>query len=191
MNRVRRNRLFAVVFLVAGAAVTVGLVLTALNENINLFYPPAQVVGGDAPLNTRIRAGGMVEDGSVSRPGEGLTVRFALTDHDGSTFPVEYTGILPDLFREGQGILVMGELREDGVFHAREVLAKHDENYMPPELAGVKKPPPADGADDGKPEASPFGAAPGDLGPYHREDRPGGGAYGAGQPEGASPGAGR
>ena len=139
MNRVRRNRLFAVLFLVAGAAATVSIVLVALNENINLFYPPDQVVAGDAPLNTRIRAGGMVEDGSVRRTGEGLTVQFVLTDHAGSAFPVEYTGILPDLFREGQGILVTGELREGGVFHAQEVLAKHDENYMPPELAQLKQ----------------------------------------------------
>jgi len=138
MHPVRRNRLFAVLFLVAGAAATAALVLVALNENINLFYPPDQVVGGDAPLNTRIRAGGMVEDGSVSRIGDGLTVQFVLTDHQGSSFPVRYTGILPDLFREGQGILVLGELQEDGVFSAREVLAKHDETYMPPELAGMK-----------------------------------------------------
>jgi cytochrome c-type biogenesis protein CcmE len=139
MNRVRRNRLFAVLFLVAGAAATLSIVLVALNENINLFYPPDQVVGGDAPLNTRIRAGGMVEEGSVRRTGEGLTVQFVLTDHAGSAFPVEYTGILPDLFREGQGILVTGELREGGMFHAQEVLAKHDENYMPPELAQLKQ----------------------------------------------------
>jgi len=139
MNRVRRNRLFAVLFLVVGAGVTASLVLVALNENINLFYPPDQVVGGAAPLDTRIRAGGMVEVGSVHRTGDGLTIRFAVTDHRGSTFPVEYTGILPDLFREGQGILVTGELHEDGVFQAREVLAKHDENYMPPELADLDR----------------------------------------------------
>jgi len=137
MNPVRRNRLFMLVFIVAGAAVTVGLVLVALNENINLFYPPDKLVAGEAPFNTRIRAGGMVEDGSVRRIGEGLTVEFVLTDHAGSAFPVQFTGILPDLFREGQGILVLGELRENGIFQAQEVLAKHDENYMPPELAGL------------------------------------------------------
>jgi cytochrome c-type biogenesis protein CcmE len=137
MNPVRRNRLFMLVFIVAGAAVTVGLVLVALNENINLFYPPDKLVAGEAPFNTRIRAGGMVEDGSVRRIGEGLTVEFVLTDHAGSAFPVQFTGILPDLFREGQGILVLGELRENGIFRAQEVLAKHDENYMPPELAGL------------------------------------------------------
>lgn len=138
MNPVRRNRLIAVVFLAVGAAVTVGLVLVALNENINLFYPPDQIVSGAAPIDTRIRAGGMVEDGSVRRIGEGLTVEFVLTDHAGSAFPVQYTGILPDLFREGQGILVLGQLGGDGTFVAQEVLAKHDENYMPPELAELK-----------------------------------------------------
>ena len=137
MNPVRRNRLFMLLFIVAGASVTVGLVLVALNENINLFYPPDKLVGGEAPFNTRIRAGGMVEDGSVRRIGEGLTVEFVLTDHAGSAFPVQFTGILPDLFREGQGILVLGELRENGIFQAQEVLAKHDENYMPPELADL------------------------------------------------------
>lgn len=140
MNRTRRNRLLAVGFLVVGAAATVGLVLTALNENINLFYPPDQVVAGEAPQGARIRAGGMVEEGSVKRIGEGLTVEFVLTDYRGSAFPVRYTGILPDLFREGQGILVQGELQEDGLFMAQEVLAKHDETYMPPEIAHLKKP---------------------------------------------------
>jgi cytochrome c-type biogenesis protein CcmE len=138
MNPVRRTRLVIVIFLLAGATVTIGLVLMALNENINLFYPPDQVVSGEAPVNTRIRAGGMVADGSVQRTGEGLSVQFVLTDHAGSAFPVTYSGILPDLFREGQGVLVLGELGEDGMFRAREVLAKHDETYMPRELAQLK-----------------------------------------------------
>jgi cytochrome c-type biogenesis protein CcmE len=179
MNRVRRNRLFAVVFLVVGAAATVGMVLVALNENINLFYPPDQVVGGDAPLNTRIRAGGMVEDGSVKRAGEGLTVEFVLTDHAGSSFPVEYTGILPDLFREGQGILVTGELRDDGVFQAREVLAKHDETYMPPELAQLKQAQQQDAAD-----AQPAGEAPYGTGAPGMAPPGGAGSGGAGPPYG-------
>ena len=138
MNATRRNRLLAVAFLVLGAGVTAGFVLKALNENINLFYPPDKVVDGSAPLDTRIRAGGMVETGSVLRSGGDLTVRFTLTDHAGSAFDVTYQGILPDLFREGQGILVAGKLGADGVFAADEVLAKHDENYMPPELAKLK-----------------------------------------------------
>lgn len=137
MNPKRRNRLTIVIFLLIGAAVTVGMALMALNENLNLFYPPDQIVTGSAPVETRIRAGGMVMDGSVQRGANGLDVSFVVTDHAGSEFPVRYSGILPDLFREGQGILVSGELGPDGVFRADEVLAKHDENYMPPELAGM------------------------------------------------------
>ena len=138
MNPKRRNRLVIVLFLLTGAAVTAGLTLTALNENLNLFYPPDKVVSGEAPIGTRIRAGGMVMDGSVIRGANGLDVSFMLTDYEGSEFEVRYSGILPDLFREGQGVLVQGELSPEGVFHAREVLAKHDENYMPPELAGMR-----------------------------------------------------
>jgi cytochrome c-type biogenesis protein CcmE len=136
MNPKRRNRLFVVLFLLAGAGATVALVLVSLNENINLFYPPEQIVGGQAPIGAPIRAGGMVLDGSVVRD-DGLDVTFVLTDHNGSEFPVRYSGILPDLFREGQGILVQGELTAGGTFEARQVLAKHDENYMPAELAGM------------------------------------------------------
>ena len=137
MNPKRRNRLVVLLFLLTGAAVTVGLTLAALNENLNLFYPPDKVVSGEAPTGTHIRAGGMVMDGSVARGANGLDVSFMLTDYEGSEFEVRYSGILPDLFREGQGVLVQGELAPDGVFHAQEVLAKHDENYMPPELAGM------------------------------------------------------
>ena len=155
MNPKRRNRLFIVLFLVAGSAATLALVLLALNENLNLFYPPDQVVGGEAPLNTTIRAGGMVLDGSVERAADGLGVAFVLTDYQGAEFTVRYSGILPDLFREGQGVLVQGQLDDAGVFQAREVLAKHDETYMPPELAdlGMKsgmKPGPG-GAEQGSP----------------------------------------
>ena len=137
MHPLRRKRLTVIGFVLVGVAVTVGLVLTALQDNINLFYPPDAVVAGEAPVGPRIRAGGMVLEGSVQREGEGLDVRFVLTDHAGSEFEVLYTGILPDLFREGQGILATGRLQGDGVFLAEEVLAKHDENYMPPELAGM------------------------------------------------------
>jgi cytochrome c-type biogenesis protein CcmE len=139
MNRVRRTRLIAVVFLIAGAATTVALVLRALNDNLNMFYGPDEVVGGVAPHDTLIRAGGMVESGSVHRAADGLTVEFVVSDLQGSAFPVRYTGILPDLFRECQGAMVRGRLASDGVFHAEEVLAKHDENYMPPELADMHK----------------------------------------------------
>ena len=138
MNRKRSQRLVATLFLIAGVGVTLSIVLLALEENINLFYEPEKVVSGEAPHGVVIRAGGMVVDGSVEHAVEGLGVRFALTDpRGGHTFWVEYVGLLPGLFREGQGILVRGELTPAGVFQADEVLAKHDENYMPPELEGM------------------------------------------------------
>ncbi len=125
-------------FVFVGAGLTLALVLNALNENINLFYPPDQIVAGAAPAGAQIRAGGMVLEGSVARPGNDLDVEFVLTDYQGSQFKVFYSGILPDLFREGQGILVRGQLDAGGTFQAEEVLAKHDENYMPPELVGLQ-----------------------------------------------------
>jgi cytochrome c-type biogenesis protein CcmE len=134
MHPLRRKRLIVIVFIMAGVAVTATLALTALEENINLFYPPEKVVGGEAPVGKRIRVGGMVLEDSVVRASDNLDVDFVLTDRRGSEVGVRYTGILPDLFREGQGILVTGELDQGGVFQADEVLAKHDENYMPPEL---------------------------------------------------------
>ena len=136
-HRRRRLTLIALVLLAVGS--TIGLTLRALNSNINLFYAPDQIVGGEAPINQRIRAGGMVAEGSLVRETEGLMVRFEVTDRAGSVFEMRYEGILPDLFREGQGIVATGYLREDGRFMAEEVLAKHDENYMPPELAGMSE----------------------------------------------------
>jgi cytochrome c-type biogenesis protein CcmE len=128
------------VLMVTAIAVAVGFALNAFNENIMFFFSPSQVVAGEAPRDHAFRLGGMVVDGSVKRPGDDLLVRFDLTDFE-KVVSVEYTGILPDLFREGQGIVSKGRLREDGVFVADEVLAKHDENYMPPEVAdSLKKP---------------------------------------------------
>jgi cytochrome c-type biogenesis protein CcmE len=124
--------------MVAGVATGIGLALKSLNENIMFFFSPSEVVEGKAPQDRLFRMGGMVVDGSVSRPGEGLTVMFDLTDNAGSV-TVEYTGILPDLFREGQGIVANGKLNSNGAFVAQEVLAKHDENYMPPEVAAAMK----------------------------------------------------
>ncbi|WP_293264171.1 cytochrome c maturation protein CcmE [Neptunomonas sp.] len=134
MNPKRKKRLALVIFLVVGVSVAVGLALYALNQNINLFYSPLQIVNGEAPQDTRIRAGGMVVEGSVIRDQQSLHVKFEMTDY-AKTVAVEYTGILPDLFREGQGIVAQGSLDAQGVFQAVEVLAKHDENYMPPEVA--------------------------------------------------------
>jgi cytochrome c-type biogenesis protein CcmE len=102
------------------------------------YYPPSEVVAGKAPNDHPFRMGGLVTEGSVQRLENGLTVRFDITDNQDNV-TVEYTGILPDLFREGQGIISMGRLRNDGVFVADEVLAKHDENYMPPEVADTLK----------------------------------------------------
>ena len=125
MHPVRRNRLIAVAFLLIGVGVTVMLVMRALNENINLFYPPAEVVSGKAPVGPRIRAGGMVKDGSVQRAADGVEVRFVVTDYEGADFTVIYDGILPDLFREGKGVLATGHLGGDGVFKADLKCKKH------------------------------------------------------------------
>ena len=137
MKSQRRNRLFLIVFVVLAVGAGVGLTMKALNENINLFYSPQQIVDGDAPVGPLIRAGGMVTAGSVWRSTEDLTVRFVISDLKSSEVTVEYVGILPDLFREGQGVIARGVLNSDGTFVAEEVLAKHDENYMPPELVGM------------------------------------------------------
>ncbi len=134
MKPARKQRLTLIGLMVLGIGVAVGFGLKAFNENIMFFFAPAEVKAGKAPADALFRLGGMVVEGSVVRPGNDLTVQFDLTDYD-QTVTVVYTGILPDLFREGQGIISSGRLRSDGVFAADEVLAKHDENYMPPEIA--------------------------------------------------------
>ena len=146
MNPIRKNRLYLAVFLLVAVGGTTMALLLALDENINMFYPPADVVAGVAPTDKVIRAGGMVEEGSVKRSGDSLDVEFVLSDRAGAEFTVAYTGILPDLFREGQGILVEGQLGPDGVFQAHQVLAKHDETYMSPELMDMAKDAPGDEA---------------------------------------------
>ncbi|XOV82286.1 MAG: cytochrome c maturation protein CcmE [bacterium] len=134
MNPKRKSRLYLALFLLVAVSGTTAALMVAMEENINMFYPPDKVVDGTAPRERTIRAGGMVQDGSVSRDPDSLQVEFTITDHMGSDFVVAFNGILPDLFREGQGIIVQGELDRQGKFMASEVLAKHDENYMPPEL---------------------------------------------------------
>lgn len=136
MNPVRKKRLIIVLAILAGMAATVGLAVFALSENINLFYTPSEILEGKAPQDTRIRAGGLVLEGSVSRNEDALTVRFDVTDGD-ADITIEYKGILPDLFREGQGIVALGRLNDSGILVADEVLAKHDENYMPPEVSSA------------------------------------------------------
>ena len=136
MHPKRKKRLYLIVLMVAGIGVGIGLTLSAFNDNLMFFYSPSEVVAGEAPPGHPIRVGGLVTNGSVKRLENGLTVRFDVTDN-AETVAVEYTGILPDLFREGQGIIARGKLDADGVFVADEVLAKHDENYMPPEVAAA------------------------------------------------------
>lgn len=134
MHPVRKQRLIIVSSVVLFSSLAVGLAAYALRGNINLFYPPVDVMAGLAPLDRPIRVGGMVVDGSVERSSETLEVRFSVTDYE-AVVPVVYVGILPDLFAEGEGAVAAGTLNADGVLLATEVLAKHDENYMPPEVA--------------------------------------------------------
>ena len=134
MHPVRKQRLWVVLSIVIFSSAAVGLAVYALRGNINLFYPPAEVAAGAAPVDTPIRVGGMVVEGSIDRATDSLEVRFQVTDFQASV-PVVYVGILPDLFAEGEGVVASGRLSAGGVFMAEEVLAKHDENYMPPEVA--------------------------------------------------------
>ena len=123
------------VLIVAGLAVigvAAALVLNAFQSNLVFFFSPSQVIAKEAPLERAFRIGGMVESGSLKRQSDGLTVRFNVTD-TAKTIPVVFTGILPDLFKEGKGVVAQGKLGPDGVVRATDVLAKHDENYMPPE----------------------------------------------------------
>ena len=134
MHPKRKQRLLLVLFVVLFSSAAIGLVMYDLSGNINLFYPPAEVAMGKAPVGQSIRVGGMVVDGSVQRSEDSLAVAFELTDYQANV-PVIYEGILPDLFGEGQGAVAAGVLNTQGVLVATEVLAKHDENYMPPEVA--------------------------------------------------------
>src|SRR5690606_13575156 len=124
--------------LIAGGLAALGfaaaLVLNAFQSNLVFFFSPSQVMANEAPLNKTFRIGGMVENGSLKRLPDGLSVEFKVTD-TAKTIPVTYTGILPDLFKEGKGVVAQGRLGQDGMFRASEVLAKHDENYMPPDAA--------------------------------------------------------
>ena len=133
----RRKRLIFAAAILSGVGIAVALTLTALNQNINLFYSPTQVMAGEYPERKNFRVGGMVVNGSVHRNSENLEVKFDLTD-TAETVTVAYTGILPDLFREGQGIVALGQMEGDR-FVAQQVLAKHDENYMSPEVSEALK----------------------------------------------------
>lgn len=130
----RHKKLAIIVSAVAALGIASVLVLNAFQSNLVFFFSPSQVVAKEAPIGKSFRIGGLVAEGSVQREDHSTTVHFAVTD-TAQTIPVVYTGILPDLFREGKGIVAQGKISSSGIFEADEVLAKHDENYMPPEAA--------------------------------------------------------
>ncbi|HEY0941997.1 MAG TPA: cytochrome c maturation protein CcmE [Steroidobacter sp.] len=134
----RRRRMALVALIVLGVGAAATFALTAFQENLLYFYSPSDVSAGKAPLDRVFRVGGMVPEGSFSREPGSLEAHFVLTDYE-HTVKVSYTGVLPDLFREGQGVIARGRMGSDGVFVAEEVLAKHDENYMPPDVADTLK----------------------------------------------------
>ena len=130
----RRRRMVLVGLIVLGVGAAVAFALTAFQENLLYYYTPSDVSAGKAPMDRLFRVGGMVPEGSFKRPPGSLEARFVLTDY-ANNVTVSYTGVLPDLFREGQGVIARGRMGANGVFVAEEVLAKHDENYMPPDVA--------------------------------------------------------
>ena len=132
--KARHKRLGFIIGGLAGLGIAVALIFNAFNSNMVFFFSPTDVLASVAPVNRDFRLGGLVEEGSLKREDDGLTVHFVVTDN-AKTVPVTFVGILPDLFREGQGVVTQGKLDSNGVFVASEVLAKHDENYMPPEVA--------------------------------------------------------
>ena len=132
--KARHRRLGIIVLCLSALGAAAALVLNAMQSNLVFFFTPTQVAAKEAPQNRSFRIGGLVEEGSIKRQPDGLTVSFNVTD-TARTIPVVYTGLLPDLFREGKGVVTQGRIGAEGVFQADEVLAKHDENYMPPEAA--------------------------------------------------------
>lgn len=134
MHPLRKQRVYAIVTVFLGIVIAMALVMSALSKNMNLFYSPSELRNSEISPGSIIRAGGMVASGSIEKSSDSLEVMFLITDFQNS-LPVVYNGILPDLFSEDAGVVVKGFLQEDGTFFAQEVLAKHDENYMPPEVA--------------------------------------------------------
>jgi cytochrome c-type biogenesis protein CcmE len=134
----RRTRMVFVAVVLTGVAIATALGISAIGENMLYFFSPTQIQAGEAPPGRTLRVGGLVVEGSVQRKIGNLNMQFDLTDQS-HTISVRFSGILPDLFREGQGIVAMGTMDENGIFQAEEVLAKHDENYMPPEVAEALK----------------------------------------------------
>ena len=134
MHPLRKQRVYAIVTVFLGTVIALVLVMSALSKNMNLFYSPSELLNSEISPGSIIRAGGMVASGSIEKSTDSLEVVFLITDFQNS-LPVIYNGILPDLFSEDAGVVVKGFLQEDGTFFAQEVLAKHDENYLPPEVA--------------------------------------------------------
>jgi len=136
--KARTKRGLAIVVGLAALGIASALVLNAFQSNLVFFFSPSQIAANEAPRDRNFRVGGLVQEGSIQRQAGGLTINFVVTDL-AKTIPVSYTGLLPDLFREGKGVVAQGKLGVDGVFRADQVLAKHDENYMPPEAADALK----------------------------------------------------
>ena len=134
MNPIRKQRLYALITILIGSLLATWLVVSALSENMNLFYSPTEIKEANINQDTLIRAGGMVKKGSIYKSKDSLNVSFTVTDYQNELI-INYEGILPDLFAENAGVVVRGNLTPEGTFRAIEVLAKHDENYMPPEVA--------------------------------------------------------
>jgi len=138
MNPIRKQRIYALIAIIVGSILAVYLVVSALSKNLNLFYSPTDLLNNDLSPDTLIRAGGMVREGSIKRSETSLSIEFVVTDFK-NDLKIKYSGILPDLFSEEAGVVVQGYLEKEGTFRAIEVLAKHDENYMPPELKNIMK----------------------------------------------------
>tara|TARA_B100001250_G_scaffold227880_1_gene195592 strand:+ start:269 stop:694 length:426 start_codon:yes stop_codon:yes gene_type:complete len=134
MNPIRKQRIYALIAIIVGSILAVYLVVSALSKNLNLFYSPTDLLNNDLSPDTLIRAGGMVREGSIKKSDTSLSIEFVVTDFK-NDLKIKYSGILPDLFSEEAGVVVQGYLEKEGTFRAIEVLAKHDENYMPPEVA--------------------------------------------------------
>ena len=134
MNPVRKQRIYALIAIIVGSILAISLIISALSKNLNLFYSPTDLLNTDLSPDTLVRAGGMVREGSIERSDNSLSIEFIVTDFK-NDLKIKYSGILPDLFSEKAGVVVQGYLEKKGIFRAIEVLAKHDENYMPPEVA--------------------------------------------------------
>ena len=136
MNPLRKQRAYALIAILVGSLLATWLIISALSQNMNLFYSPSEIKSQNIDFNSLIRAGGMVKEGTIKKDTETLKVSFVVTDYQ-NDLVINYEGILPDLFDENAGVVVRGNLNIDGTFNAIEVLAKHDENYMPPEVANL------------------------------------------------------